>query len=75
MYYRSILFIVLSIAFCIKPFDSNAQIDDPNFKKGYDLFAHANFFEARATEYTRAATTGTWEQVFKNMDAQRKSIE
>ena len=30
---------------------------------------HANFFEARATEYTKAATTGTWENVFADMDA------
>lgn len=25
---------------------------------------HANFFESRATEYSRAATTGTWEDAF-----------
>ncbi|MFK7866553.1 MAG: ribonucleotide-diphosphate reductase subunit beta [Alphaproteobacteria bacterium] len=25
---------------------------------------HANFFENRATEYTKAATTGTWEEAF-----------
>ena len=25
---------------------------------------HANFFEARATEYSRAATKGTWDEVF-----------
>ncbi len=25
---------------------------------------HANFFEARATEYSRAATQGTWEEAF-----------
>ncbi|MGE3770060.1 MAG: ribonucleotide-diphosphate reductase subunit beta [Bdellovibrionales bacterium] len=25
---------------------------------------HANFFEARATEYSKAATQGTWEEVF-----------
>jgi ribonucleoside-diphosphate reductase beta chain len=25
---------------------------------------HANFFENRATEYSKAATTGTWEQAF-----------
>ncbi len=25
---------------------------------------HANFFEARATEYSRAATEGSWDQVF-----------
>lgn len=26
---------------------------------------HANFFESRATEYTKAATTGTWEEAFE----------
>lgn len=25
---------------------------------------HANFFESRATEYSKASTTGTWEEVF-----------
>jgi ribonucleoside-diphosphate reductase beta chain len=25
---------------------------------------HANFFENRATEYSRASTTGTWEEAF-----------
>jgi ribonucleoside-diphosphate reductase beta chain len=25
---------------------------------------HANFFEARSTEYSRAATQGTWEEAF-----------
>ena len=25
---------------------------------------HANFFESRATEYSKASTTGTWEDVF-----------
>lgn len=29
---------------------------------------HANFFEARATEYSKAATQGTWEDVFTLMD-------
>lgn len=28
---------------------------------------HANFFEARATEYSRAATQGTWEEAFGAM--------
>jgi len=28
---------------------------------------HANFFEARATEYSRAATQGTWEEAFESM--------
>lgn len=27
---------------------------------------HTNFFEGRATEYTKAATTGTWSDVFPN---------
>jgi len=30
---------------------------------------HANFFENRVTEYTKAATTGTWEEVFDGMEA------
>ncbi len=30
---------------------------------------HANFFENRVTEYTKAATTGSWEEVFDGMDA------
>jgi len=30
---------------------------------------HANFFEARATEYSRAATQGTWEDVWGVTDA------
>lgn len=29
---------------------------------------HANFFEARATEYSKAATQGTWEEVFAAID-------
>jgi len=28
---------------------------------------HANFFEARSTEYSRAATQGTWEEAFEEM--------
>jgi ribonucleoside-diphosphate reductase beta chain len=28
---------------------------------------HANFFEQRATEYTRAATKGTWDEAFSTM--------
>jgi ribonucleoside-diphosphate reductase beta chain len=27
---------------------------------------HANFFENRSTEYSRAATQGTWEEAFEN---------
>jgi ribonucleoside-diphosphate reductase beta chain len=30
---------------------------------------HANFFENRVTEYTKAATTGTWEEVFEGIEA------
>lgn len=29
---------------------------------------HANFFEARATEYSKAATVGTWQEVWTDMD-------
>jgi ribonucleoside-diphosphate reductase beta chain len=29
---------------------------------------HTNFFENRVTEYTKAATTGSWEDVFDAMD-------
>ena len=29
---------------------------------------HTNFFENRATEYSKAATTGSWEEVFTEMD-------
>ncbi len=31
---------------------------------------HANFFENRVTEYTKAATQGTWEDAFADMDKQ-----
>lgn len=30
---------------------------------------HANFFENRVTEYTKAATTGSWDEAFEGMDA------
>lgn len=30
---------------------------------------HTNFFENRATEYSKAATTGTWEEAFAELDA------
>ncbi len=30
---------------------------------------HANFFENRVTEYAKAATTGSWEEVFESMDS------
>lgn len=29
---------------------------------------HANFFEQRSTEYSKASTTGTWEDAFSDMD-------
>ena len=33
---------------------------------------HTNFFENRVTEYTKSATTGTWDDVYKNMDKDKK---
>ncbi len=30
---------------------------------------HANFFEQRATEYSRAATAGTWDEAFAGTSA------
>ena len=30
---------------------------------------HTNFFENRATEYSKAATRGTWDQVWAEQDA------
>ena len=32
---------------------------------------HTNFFENRATEYSKASTTGTWEEAFARPDACR----
>ena len=32
---------------------------------------HTNFFENRVTEYTKAATTGSWEDVFNKMDKKK----
>ena len=32
---------------------------------------HANFFENRSTEYSKAATTGTWDKVWASMDGDR----
>ena len=34
---------------------------------------HANFFEARATEYSKAATVGTWQEVWTDMDINKSS--
>ena len=33
---------------------------------------HTNFFENRATEYSKAATTGSWEEVFLAMDKNKR---
>jgi ribonucleoside-diphosphate reductase beta chain len=33
---------------------------------------HANFFENRSTEYSRAATQGTWEEAFEDFGASRE---
>jgi ribonucleoside-diphosphate reductase beta chain len=32
---------------------------------------HANFFENRVTEYSKASTTGSWEDVFADMDSDK----
>lgn len=34
---------------------------------------HANFFETRSTEYSKAATGGTWEEAFNRFDAPRSA--
>jgi ribonucleoside-diphosphate reductase beta chain len=34
---------------------------------------HVNFFEQRATSYSKAATKGTWEEAFADLDAQIQS--
>ena len=34
---------------------------------------HANFFETRATEYSKAATTGNWNDVWSNIDQRRRA--
>ena len=34
---------------------------------------HANFFETRATEYSKAATRGNWNDVWSSFDARRKA--
>jgi ribonucleoside-diphosphate reductase beta chain len=34
---------------------------------------HANFFEQRATEYSKAATKGDWNQVWDNFDRRQKA--
>ena len=34
---------------------------------------HANFFETRATEYSKAATRGSWNDVWDNFDRRAKA--
>jgi ribonucleoside-diphosphate reductase beta chain len=34
---------------------------------------HANFFETRATEYSKAATRGNWNEVWSAFDGRRKA--
>ena len=34
---------------------------------------HANFFETRATEYSKAATRGNWNDVWSNFDQRTKA--
>jgi ribonucleoside-diphosphate reductase beta chain len=35
---------------------------------------HTNFFENRVTEYSKASTTGTWEDVFADIDSSRTQM-
>jgi len=35
---------------------------------------HTNFFENRVTEYSKASTTGTWEDVFNEIDQSREKM-
>ncbi len=35
---------------------------------------HTNFFENRVTEYSKASTTGTWEDVFTEIDQSREKM-
>ena len=35
---------------------------------------HTNFFENRVTEYSKASTTGTWEDVFTDIDQKREQM-
>jgi len=34
---------------------------------------HANFFENRVTEYTKASTKGTWDEVFDEIDSKKEN--
>jgi ribonucleoside-diphosphate reductase beta chain len=35
---------------------------------------HANFFENRATEYSKAATAGSWEEAFEEGSSERNLV-
>jgi ribonucleoside-diphosphate reductase beta chain len=35
----------------------------------------ANFFENRVTEYSKAATTGDWDDVFNDFDRNKKALK
>lgn len=35
---------------------------------------HTNFFENRVTEYSKASTSGTWEEVFEEIDSGREKM-
>jgi ribonucleoside-diphosphate reductase beta chain len=35
---------------------------------------HTNFFENRVTEYSKSSTTGTWEDVFNEIDVDRQKM-
>jgi ribonucleoside-diphosphate reductase beta chain len=35
---------------------------------------HTNFFENRVTEYSKASTIGTWEEVFSDIDSERDKM-
>jgi ribonucleoside-diphosphate reductase beta chain len=35
---------------------------------------HTNFFENRVTEYSKASTTGSWEEVFNEIDNKRQKM-
>jgi ribonucleoside-diphosphate reductase beta chain len=39
-----------------------------------NVVEHANFFETRATEYSKAATRGNWNEVWDNFD-RRKGVK
>ena len=46
---------------CIYKIDTNPL---PWMDEMLNAVEHTNFFENRATEYSKASTTGTWEEAF-----------